>query len=129
MTTISTLHCVKFRVVGAVVEAPTPPRKVLDRSGGRTAQTAMLGGRETECNMAKDARGHGSNGRGGGYTKATDPAKRARQLQYIAAHYAAKRAAQRGPKDIAADHGIDTSHLQAQKPFDEAAANEAAKWM
>ena len=79
--------------------------------------------------MAKDAKGHGSDERGGGYTKATDPAKRARQLQHIQDSYARKRAAQRGPEDIAAEHGIDTSHLQAQKPFDEAAADEAAKWM
>ena len=79
--------------------------------------------------MAKDAKGHGSNTRGG-YTKATDPAKRARQIQYIQAHYAAQRAhGNRSPEDIAAEHGIDTSHLQVQKPFDEAAADEAAKWM
>lgn len=79
--------------------------------------------------MAKDAKGHGSDGKGGGYTKATDPAKRARQLQYIQAHYAAKRAAARGPEDIAEQHGIDTSHLQAQKPFDAAAADELAKYI
>ena len=79
--------------------------------------------------MAKDAKGHGSNTRGG-YTKATDPAKRARQLQHIADSYARKRAqGNRSPEDIAAEHGIDTSHLQVQKPFDEAAADEAAKWM
>jgi len=72
--------------------------------------------------MAKDAKGHGSAGRGKKGV-ATDPAKRARQLAHIQAHYAAKSA--KGPEEIADAHDIPTAHLHSG--VDEGAAYEFAE--
>ena len=63
--------------------------------------------------MAKDAKGHGSAGKGSGV--AQDPLKRARQLEHIRAYWDKKRATAGGgqehQKELADDHGIPISHL------------------
>lgn len=77
--------------------------------------------------MAKDAKGHGSAGKGG--LTAQDPLKRARQLEHIRAYFDKKRALARDPEgtehqmQLADEHGIDISHL---KPENLQAAGELA---
>ena len=66
--------------------------------------------------MAKDAKGHGSAGKGG--LTAQDPLKHARQLEHIRAYFDKKRAEARDPEgtehqlELADEHGI-ISHLRA----------------
>jgi len=77
----------------------------------------------------KDAKGHGSNTRGGkGVAK--DPAARQRQLAHIRAHYAAKAlTAPEGSGEqhvlaLADKHGVSTTHLG----YDPEALAEFGKW-